>query len=119
MEEHGLTEESVLFRETRAEFLVETEDPDVLLISANHDPSEAVVDEYGGGYVTPAAQLGPGLAFTTERENQWREDGRVTVAVRVKDVLDQDGRVYPVESVITERVLYFTLPAGRIRVKKV
>ena len=37
------------------------------------------------------------------------------VAVRLGDVLAQGGLIYPVESVITEKVWYCTLPAGSIR----
>ena len=88
-------------------------------MSANPDPSEAVVDVYGGGYGTVASQVGPGLAFALRPDSQWRDEGRVTVAVRLGDVLDQDGLLYPVESVITEPVWYVTLPAGRVRVDRV
>jgi hypothetical protein len=41
------------------------------------------------------------------------------VAVRLRDVLDQGGLLYPVESVITEPVWYLTLPTGRVRVERV
>jgi hypothetical protein len=87
-------------------------------VTANPDPSEAVVNVYEGGHVAIAAQIGAGLAFTERRDNRWRAEGRVTVAVRVGDVLDQGGMVYPVESVITEPVWYVTLPAGRVRVTR-
>ena len=84
----------------------------------NPDPSEAVVDAYGGGYGTVASQIGPGLAFTLRSDSQWQEEGRVTVAVRLRDVLDQGGLLYFVESVITEPVWYLTLPTGRVRVER-
>ncbi len=73
---------------------------------------------YEGGHVALAAHVGPGLAFSEQRDNQWRDEGRVAVAVRLGDVLDQGGLPYPVESVITEPVWYVTLPAGRVRVTR-
>jgi hypothetical protein len=119
LDQHGLDEETVLFRATLPEFLDETADADTCFISANADPSEAVIDEYAGGHTALAAEMGPGLAFTAERDNQWAEDGRVTVALRVGDALEQGGLIFPVQSVITETVWYFTLPAGRVPVARV
>ena len=117
LEDHGLSRDSLLYRETLEAFL-EPDDEGHETVTANADPSEAVVNVYEGGHVALAAQIGPGLAFTERRDNQWREAGRVTVAVRLGDVLDQGGRLYPVESVITEPVWYATLPAGRVRVTR-
>lgn len=41
------------------------------------------------------------------------------VEVRLQDILDQGGLVYPVESVTVERAWYCTLPAGSIEVRPV
>ncbi len=113
----GLGRDSLLFRESLPDFL-ETDEAGVETLSANPDPSEAVVDVYEGGHVALAAHVGPGLAFSEQRDNQWRDEGRVAVAVRLGDVLDQGGLPYPVESVITEPVWYVTLPEGRVRVTR-
>jgi hypothetical protein len=119
LDEHGINKDTILFRTTLPEFLQETDDPQVCVISANPDPSEAVVDEFGCGHTTLAVHVGQGLAFASLRENQWVEDGRVAVALRLGDALDQGGLIYPVESVITETVWYVTLPDGRVRVARV
>jgi len=116
LEKHGLTVESRLYRYTLPEFVSETATG--LTISANVDPSEAVIDIYGQGHVTLAAQIGPGLAFACARDNQWDDGNRVEVDVRVQDVIDQGGLLYPVESVITERTLYATLPTGSVIVRR-
>ena len=113
--DHGLTAGSRLYRSTMPEHLTPTDDPEVRTLSANPDPSEAVIDVYEGGHVTTATQLGPGLAFAEAEDHQWRAEGRVVVAVTLGDVLAQGGLIYPVESVITETVWYCTLPAGSIR----
>ena len=113
--DHGLTENSRLYRSALPEHLTPTDDPQVQRLSANPDPSEAVIDEYEGGHLTTATQLGAGLAFAESEDHQWRTEGRVPVAVMLGDVLAQGGLIYPVESVITEKVWYCTLPAGSIR----
>jgi hypothetical protein len=118
LEAHGLDRDTALYRETLEEFLQQDQSTGEWSISANPDPSEAVVDVYGGGHVTLAAQIGPGLAFTMHRRSEWVADDRVTVALRLGDALDQGGLVYPVESVITDTVWYVTLPEGRVRVSR-
>jgi hypothetical protein len=43
----------------------------------------------------------------------------VEVEIRLGDILEQGGLVYPVESVTVERAWYCTLPAGSIEVREV
>lgn len=119
LEGHGLDPTTVLFRATLEQFLTPDEASGGWTITANPDPSEAVVDVYEGGHTALAAQMGPGLAFAVQPDNQWVEEDRVTVSLRLGDVLDQGGLVYPVESVITEPVWYVTLPSGRVGVHRV
>jgi hypothetical protein len=119
METNGLTGESRFYRYTLPEFLEPREESGTFRISANPDPSEAVIDIYGGGHICLAAQVGPGLAFAESADNDWEEAERTGVAIRLQDVLDQGGRIYPVESIITGRVWYFTFPEGGVLVRKV
>ena len=111
----GLTEDTTLYRATLTEFIRSNEDGE-LIISANADPSEAVVNVYEQGHVYLARDVGPGLAFVETLDNEWNADDRKLVSIQVKDVLEQGGKIYPVESVITDRVWYVTLPHGHIRV---
>jgi hypothetical protein len=115
---HGLTRESRLYRYTLDEFLAPAEGGDGWTLSANPAAGEAVVDIYAQGHVTVAEHLGPGLAFATSADD-WQESERALVEVRLGDVLDQNGRLYPVESVVTCQVFYCTLPAGSVLVRKV
>ena len=119
MEAHGLTEDSVLYRETLPEFLGDTDYPGMYSLSANDDPTEAVIDVYGGSHISLAAQIGQGLGFAEGTENQWTAEDRVTVAVRLGDVFAQGGLIYPVESVITEKIWYLSIPEGKVIVRKV
>ena len=119
METHGFTRETRFYRYPLPEFLEPLEEPGTYRISDNADPSEAVVDVYAGGYISLAAQVGAGLAFAESADNDWMESGRTGVEIRLQDALDKGGRTYPVESVITSRIWYLTLPEGGVRVRKV
>jgi hypothetical protein len=119
MTSNGLTGKTCLFRQTLAEFLEPLAVSGTYKISANPDPSEAIIDVYAGGHVGLAVHVGAGLAFVEWTDQDWTADDRVGVEVRLQDVLDQGGLIYPVESVITNKVWYLTLPEGGVRVRKV
>lgn len=119
MQEQGFTPSSRFFRRTLPDFLSPAAEEGLLALSANADPSEGVIDIYGGGHSALAVNVGAGLAFTSSQAEDWAGDDRVLVEVRLQDVLDQGGRIYPVDTVITEPVWYFTLPAGSVHVRRV
>ena len=87
-------------------------------LTANPDPSEAVLDVYGPGHISLAVHMGPGLAFAEVPDHEWNSEERVSVSVKLQDIVDQGGLIYPVESVTTESVWYFTLPSGQVRVSE-
>ena len=118
MAENGFTAETRFRRYTLPEFLTPAGEDGRLELSANPDPSEGVVDVYEGGHSVLAVNVGPGLAFTRSEAEDWGGDDRVLVELRLQDVLDQGGRIYPVDTVITEPVWYFTLPSGSVRVHR-
>jgi len=119
MKSNGFSGESRFYRYTLPEFLTKDEGAGVYRLSADPDPAEAVVDVYSQGHVSLAEHMGPGLAFAESADNAWRSAERTCVELRLQDVLDQGGRIYPVESVTTERAWYVTLPQGSIPVSKV
>jgi hypothetical protein len=137
LEEHNLTGESRLYRETERSSLTSTGLPGNFRLAANIRPSESVLDVYGPGYVVQAEHMGPGLAFAESASPNWQEtmelralragheklptggDDRVEVEVRLEDILRQGGLMYPVESVTIERAWYFTLPQGSVDVRAV
>jgi hypothetical protein len=116
---NGFTKESRFYRCTLPEFLRPGAEPDSFLLSANGESPEAVVDVYGSGHIVVAEQIGPGLALAQERDNQWLSPERKLVEVRLGDVLAQGGLVYPVESVVTEKTWFMTLPQGEVPVREV
>jgi len=118
MKENSLDGETRLFRQTLSKFLTATDDPAMFRISANSSPSEAVIDVYGQGHTCGADQVGAGLAFVETTADEWQGEDRASIEVRLQDVIDQGGLVYPVESVITEKTWYLTLPSGEVAVRK-
>lgn len=137
LKENGLSGDTRLYREALRESLTPTSTPGVFRVPANANPSEAVVDVYGPGYLVQAEHVGPGLAFAESALPAWQETlemralktgrgklgaqpvDRVEVEVRLQDILRQGGLIYPVESVTVERVWYCTLPERSVEVREV
>ena len=117
MRSNHLTAETRLYRCSLPEFVMPTDQPGVVELSANKDPSEAVIDVYEQGHITLAVHIAAGLAFAESADNDWKTDERVSVELCLGDALEQGGLIYPVESITTERVWYVTLPKGTIRVR--
>ena len=115
---NGLDGETRLYRYSEAEHMATVPEGGHRL-SANANPSEAVTNVYEQGHVELAVHLGPGLSFAESVENGWKDDGRVCVELKLADALEQGGRVYPVDSITTERVWYVTLPEGSVPVRVV
>jgi hypothetical protein len=114
MREHALTPNTLLYRHTLPEFL--DFDPATATsgrVSAAPNAGEALVDIYGQGHVVVAAHVGPGLALAPDA-SEWESPDRHLIGVRLGDVIDQGGRLYPVESVITSTVWFASLPAGSV-----
>jgi len=135
LEEHAFGPETRLYREAMRESLAPTGTPGVYRLAANSTPSESIIDVYGKGYTMQAEHVGPGLAFAESAAPNWQEtmemramkagrkpaapsSDRVEVEIRLADVLQQGGLIYPVESVSVERVWYCTLPANAIEVRE-
>ena len=132
LEEHGLGGDTRLYREATPESLSPTGTPGVFRLRANAAPSESVVDVYGQCHLVQAEEVGPGLAFAETPRPNWQETMEMRtlkshgatglpleVEVKVADILEQGGLIYPVESVTVERVWYATLPAEGIDVRPV
>ena len=132
LEEHRLFAETPLFREAMRDALTPTGTPGVFRLKANPNPSEAVVDVYGQGYVVQAESVGAGLAFAESDQPNWQETMEMRVLkatrtskaraadhIRLGEILQQGGLIYPVESVTVERAWYCTLPDGSVEVREV
>jgi hypothetical protein len=135
LDDHALTPETRLYREARFSALARTDEPGVFRLDANVASVESVLDVYGQGYVVQAESVGAGLALAESARPGWQEtvqlramriehapgggapDPVVEVAVRLGDVLEQGGLIYPVESVTVERAYFCTLPAGAVSVR--
>ena len=135
LEEHRLSGDTRLYREVERASLGSTATPGVYRLAANAHPRETLVDVYGPGYPVQAEEVGAGLAFAESASPGWQEtkelralqagssraaadQNHVEVEVRLADLLEQGGAMYPVQSVAVERAWYFTLPSGSIEVRE-
>ena len=134
LDENRLFAGTPLYREAMRETLTPTGTPGVFTLKANPTPAESVVDVYGQGHVVQAEVVGPGLAFAESDSPNWQETmemramratrtskakmaDHVEVEIRLADILNQGGLVYPVESVTVEKAWYCTLPNGSVEVR--
>ena len=135
LEAHHLSSDTRLYRQAERASLSVTATPGVYRLAANAHPRETLVDVYGPGYPVQAEEVGAGLAFAESASPGWQETkelqalqagpnrgaaegGNVEVEVRLADLLEQGGAMYPVQSVAVERAWYFTLPSGFIEVRE-
>jgi hypothetical protein len=135
LEEYHLTGDTRLYREAERASLAATATPGVYLLAASAHPRETLVDVYGPGYLVQAEDVGAGLAFAESASSGWQETKELralqaglnpaavdadhaVVEVRLADLLDQGGAIYPVQSVAMERAWYVTLPSGSIEVRE-
>lgn len=136
LEEYHLNGDTRLYREAERASLATTATPGVYRLAANAHPGETVVDVYGPGYLVQAENVGAGLAFAESAAPGWQETkelralqaalnpvaaeaDHVEVEIRLADLLEQGGAMYPVQSVAIERAWYFTLPSGSVEVREV
>jgi hypothetical protein len=135
LEEYHLNDDTRLYRSAERASLAPTATPGVYRLAASAHPRETLVDVYGPGYPVQAEEVGPGLAFAQSSSPGWQETkelralqagpsraaaeaDHVEVEVRLADLLEQGGAMYPVQSVAVERAWYFTLPSGSIEVRE-
>lgn len=135
LEEHHLSGDTLMYRAAERRSLAATTTPGVYRLAASAHPRETLVDVYGPGYPVQAEDVGPGLAFAESASPEWQETkelralqagaraaaeaDHLLVEVRLADLLEQGGAMYPVQSVAVERAWYFTLPSGSIEVREV
>ena len=117
MFEHKLNEDSILYRYTSKNYLIEEKGSH--FIKAKSEPIEMVIDDYNGyGEVFIASEIGHGLAFLTNREEEYEIEDRVCVEIKLSDIIKQGGLIYKVTSLPAYLTSYFaTLPSGTIKVK--
>ena len=135
LEEHHLSGDTRLYREAERASLAATATPGVYRLAASAHPRETLVDVYGPGYLVQAEEVGAGLAFAESASSGWQETKELralqaglnpaaaeadhaVVEVRLADLLEHGGAMYPVQSVAVERAWYFTLPSGSIEVRE-
>jgi hypothetical protein len=112
----GFTPETILYRYSFPEYIAELEDGSKI-INANPSATEMIEDIYNSGHIFKASELGMGLSFTTEIEKSFKTDEHVLISVRICDIIDQEGMIYPDKSTYTLNAFYLTMPEGFVKVE--
>lgn len=118
MKEKGLTEETIFYRYTYPEFLKSIGE-NRFMLSANDQATELVVDIYESGLREMAHNFGPGLTCLLQQEASFELPEKVCVKIKLKDILDQGGLLYPDDSSFVEGAFYMTMPKGEVRAEGV
>jgi hypothetical protein len=64
-----------------------------------------------------ASEIGQGLSFLSNMEEEYESADRVCVEIKIHDVLDQGGLIYSVTSLPAYiKAFFFTLPEGSVKV---
>jgi len=117
MKDNDLTPDTKLVRYTSRAYLKENDGQQYL--EAKTEPADMVIDRYHGFWeVFIASEVGQGISFLSQREDEYERSDRLCVELHLKDVLEQGGLVYTVTSLPAYIKAFFcTLPEGKIKVK--
>jgi hypothetical protein len=120
MKEYGISKDTILYRYQPPKY-IEIKSDGKSYILAKESPKEIVIDPYrGGGRSFQADSLGAGLAFTSSRVEEFGEEDKICLTVRLEDVLSQGGLIYPVISTPAYvRSFFLTIPDKKVEVTKV
>lgn len=114
MREYGIDADTPLYRWTERRFLNESS----MQAEANANSCARILDGYGDTCrAIDAADLSsPGLNVTLKQGNAYSDGGRAQIAIRLGDVLEQGGRIYPDIMAAAQglRPIYLTLPRGSV-----
>ena len=118
LKNENLDETTTLYRHSLPKFLEQT-DEGTYRLSANEAATEMVEDLYGSGHLIMAKYVGKGLAFTLQKETEYSSDEKLCVKISLKDILNQEGLVYPDRSSYDTSSYFLTMPTGSVAVQKV
>lgn len=71
-----------------------------------------VINHYGSGHITKAAEIGTGLAFCISMKTNIR----MRIKPALKSILDQGGKVYKDQSSFEYDSWFLTMPKGEARI---
>lgn len=111
MEDNGLSPDTILYRVVDAKYVQEGQ------IIGNTDSMALIYDPYHQAGTMNASQLGvPSLNVSTLDPSGYAEQGYVKVSIRLGDVLEQGGRVYPDIGGVHMNSFVVTVPEGKVKV---
>jgi hypothetical protein len=86
-------------------------------ISPNPNATEMLEDIYKSGYVSMAKELGAGLAFNTNKNNEFEDNDRLCISIDLSEFISQGGYVYPDKSTFAEGSYFLMLEKGDFKIK--
>ena len=116
LEEFGFDEQSKFYRYTSKKYL--DKNGDQLFIKAKDECADMIIDHYDDkGHFFVSKEMGKGLSFLKNPENEYEHSERIRISIQLKDVLNQGGFVYQITS-LPEYLegYFFTLPEGEVKV---
>ena len=117
MKSEGLTKDTKVYRYTSEEHMIKADDGKYKL-SANDSATEMVEDYHKSGHLIMAKYVGQGLAFTLEKDNEYKSEAKICVEMPLSEILDQGGLVYPDRSSYETSSYFLTMPEGSVKVDK-
>ena len=85
-------------------------------LEVRKEATEMVEDIYNQGHIIMAKNVGPGLAFTLSKNNDYASDDMVCVSLQLEDILIQGGILYKDVSSHVEGSYFLMMPAGNLKV---
>jgi hypothetical protein len=117
MKSEGLSRDTMFYRYTTEKHLEEFEEGKYKLF-ANDEATEIIEDYYKTGQLIMAKYIASGLAFTTEKDTDYKSDLKMCVEMRLSEILDQGGLVYPDPGSFETSSYFLSIPNGFVLVRK-
>ena len=117
MKSEGLTKDTILYRHTTEKHM-EAAKNGLFKLFANSEATEIIEDHYDSGHLIMAKYVAAGLAFTTEKDTEYKSDSKICVEMPLSEILDQGGLVYPDPGSFEASSFFLSMPDGFVMVKK-
>ena len=104
-----------LYRYTNAWHVKRTEGADGTL-APNPGATEMLEDMYASGHTMMASDIGSGLSFLKDKDNDFKVYDRICVSIDLADFVKQGGYIYPDKSTYAEGAYFCMLPKGEFKV---
>lgn len=110
-------EDNTRFYRWTSKFHLEKSDNGKYSLDVRKEATEMVEDIYNQGHIIMAKNVGPGLAFTLSKNNDYASGDMVCVSLKLEDFIKQGGVLYKDVSSYEEGSYFLMLPKGKFNVQ--